>query len=545
MLSRTRFSLVALALAGAPLLAGCNTAELERLQASESELQQQVRSNENSLAEMRTANAALQTELSATSAAAEQAAKDAETAYEDLDDDKHEIASHRDELVEWVNELLPLAEKQDPRLQNLRDITDDIAQQVEEYRGLKFKRPFMRRLIHRDQVKDFMRRDMEREMPPEEMDKMVRVMSEFGLLSRDADILEMFEGFMEAGAAAFYKPNTGTFYLIEGKNDRGDRPVVFHELTHALEDQYFDLTAMQTAVEKDSDASMGVKGLVEGSAERLTTLYTNDNPEDLKAMMAAQMSPDLIAKQGRMLQEVPTFLIAAMGLYPYKNGAAWLDGIGVAKNADLDVLFASPPVSTEQVLHPEKHGKDFPHSIAAPDIENALGDGWEVLDDDVMGELFVGLTLATNRYNPTLKTNMPVLMSVMDMRTQGIGFKGKIKKAVEGWDGDRYSAAVHNDGDSTCVVWTSMWDSDKDALEFAEYYVALVGARVAGDTKPLKDVTLPARFTRAADGAVSGVEVDGRKVVVVLSAPGAQADAVFAAGHAAEIKADPRDVNDG
>ena len=60
-----------------------------------------------------------------------------------------------------------------------------------------------------------------------------------------------------------------------------------------------------------------------------------------------------------------------MGLYPYKNGALYLDGIGIAENDQLDGVFASPPVSTEQVLHPEKHGKDYPHIIAAPYIEDA------------------------------------------------------------------------------------------------------------------------------------------------------------------------------
>jgi chromosome segregation ATPase len=176
MLLRSRASFLVLALAGAPLLTGCQTAEIERLEASQAQLQEQVIETATSLeearaatAEMTAAHAVLETELAAARADAEraaaeakQAAKDAETAYEDLESDKHGLESHRDELVEWVNELLPLAEKQDERLQNLRDITDDIAKQVEEYRGLEFKRPFMRRLIHRDAVKTFMRRDMER-----------------------------------------------------------------------------------------------------------------------------------------------------------------------------------------------------------------------------------------------------------------------------------------------------------------------------------------------------------------------------------------------
>ncbi len=570
---RARLPLLVLALVGVPLIAGCNQAELESLRQSKAALGVDLAAAQSEAAvrgqalEALEATAAadrdaLDARLSAAearfdaldadlklahaaTAAARTEAQDAADALEAMEKEKDEVASHRDELVQWVEEeLLPLAEKQDPRLRSLREITDDIARQVEEYRGLTFKRPFMRRLIHRDQVKDFLRRDMEREMPEEEMDKMVRVMSEFGLLRRDADIMEMFEGFMEAGAAAFYKPNTGTFYLIEGKNDRGDRPIVFHELIHALEDQHFDLTTMQKTFEQDSDGGMGVKGLVEGSAERMTNRYTEANPDDLKAMMAAQMNPEMMQRQMQMMQEVPPFLIAAMGLYPYKNGAIYLNSIGLETSEALDVVFHDPPVSTEQVLHPEKYGVDYPHRVAAPDLEAALGDGWEVLDDDSMGELFCGLLLSTNRFDPNLKSNLPVFMSVMDMRTQGIGFKGQIKKAVEGWDGDRYTAAVHDDGESVCIAWTSVWDSADDAAEFASYYASLLGMRVAGEKRPLKDVTLPARFTRAADGAVSGVEVQGRQVVVVLSAPAVSADAVFAAAHAAEVSPDERDAAD-
>jgi hypothetical protein len=573
---RHRVSLFALLLAGAPLVAGCNQAELEELRSAKLGLTQELEATRTELSDMRTAAETRRVEVErltgelatvtterdslgterdelaaaidaakTTASAARAEAKAKKDEIDEMTSEKNQLESHRDELVEWVDELLPLAEKQDPRLQKLRDVTDDIAQQVEEYRGLKFKKPFRRRLIHRDQVKTFMRRDMEREMPKEEMDKMVRVMSEFGLIRRDADILEMFEGFMEAGAAAFYKPNTGTFYLIEGKNDRGDRPIVFHELIHALEDQHFDLTKMQTAFEGDSDAGMGIKGLVEGSADYMQERYHKDNPEDVQAMMAAQMAGDGVQRQMQMMQEVPPFLIAAMGLYPYKNGSAYLTALELADTAALDEIFRNPPVSTEQVLHPEKYGVDFPHKITAPDLEAALGDGWEVLDDDSMGELFCGLLLTTNRFDPKLKSNMPVLMGVMDMRTQGVGFKGKIKKAVEGWDGDRYTAAVHDDGESVCVAWASVWDSEDDAKEFAEYYASLLGMRVAGESKPLKDVELPATFTRAADGAISGVQLEGRRVVVVLSAPAEQAEAVFQATWDVTVTPDERDANDG
>ncbi len=580
---RRSTSLVAGAvLAALPLLAGCNGKELEELRTKSARLEQEgaaqraeverlsaeltgarterdaasatLKTTETDLAaargELDAARAregqlseelgTARTDSASARAAAEQAKSDAETAEKE----RGKLASHRDELIEWVNELLPLAEQQDERLRNLRAITDDIARQVERYRGLEFKRPFMRRLIHREDVVKFMRRDMERDMPREEARKLVLVMSEFGLVAPDADFYAMFEGFMEAGAAAFYKPDTQTFYLIEGKNDRGDRPIVFHELVHALEDQHFGLDGLMQREDQDSDAGMAVKALVEGSAEHFTNAYSAANPDDLKAMMAAQMTPDMVQRQAAMMQTVPMFLIASMGLYPYKNGAAWLDAIGARDGAAVDRIYADLPASSEQVLHPEKWGKDFPRRVGAPDLAGALGSGWEILDDDTLGELFCGLVVATNRWNPTLRNNLQALLAVLDMTTQGVGFKPPIAGVVEGWDGDRYSAAVSADSARVCVAWASVWDSAQDAQEFAAYYATLVGARAVGKKSPLKDVTLPARFERPSDGAVFAVEVQGDRVFVVLGAPAEQADAVLAATRAVPVTADPRDAAD-
>ena len=546
-----------LLVAAAALAPSCRSAEIEALKAENAALaaarDQQAeeaaeRAAQVKMLEVDIAHARAEAKQMAHASSEERAAHAAalaemEERLEKLEKAKGEVESHRDELVEWVDELLPLAEQQDPRLANLRQITDEMAKQVEEYRGLQFKRPFMRRLIHRDDVKKFMRRDMEREMPKEEADAMMRVMAEFGLVAPGTDLFDMFEGFMEAGAAAFYKPNTGTFYLIEGKNDRGDRPIVFHELVHALEDQHFDLTTMQRAFDGNSDASMGIKGLIEGSAERLTDMYGKENPEDVAAMMRAQATPEMMQRQMRMMQSVPTFLIAAMGLYPYKNGSAWLQAVGVERNEQLDRLFAEPPISTEQVLHPAKSGRDYPHAVAAPVIAPILGDGWESLDDDVMGELFCGLLLATNRWNPQLKNNMPVMMNVLDMRTQGVGFKGEIAKAAEGWAGDRYTAAIDRANDRVVVAWSSIWDSEEDAREFAEFYASLTAMRAEGGRKPV-EVALPARLPRESDGSVSVVEVQARRVAIVLGAPAEHVDALVAATWAAEVTPDERDQND-
>jgi hypothetical protein len=401
----------------------------------------------------------------------------------------------------------------------------------------------MRRLITRDQVGEWMMRDMKKDMTPEDAKKMVTVGAAFGLLDPKTDVYAVFAQFIESGAAAFYKPDTMTFYHIEGNDGRGARPVVFHELVHAVEDQYFHLDAFYEAVDKDTDMQLARRALVEGSACHFAEKYEAEHPDDVKAMAESQKDPGLMAKQMKMLQTVPPFLIATIGLYPYKNAPAWLAKIGADDSAAIERLYKDPPVSTEQVLHPSKFPldgpRDYPHLIATPDVAKVLGGDFENVDDNDMGELMIGILLSqlTNK-----GAYMPTLMSCVDMKTQGVGFKGAAKTASEGWDGDRYTAWADKASGSVTVVWVTVWDSAKDAQEFYATYGDLVGKRVLGKTWEKRPETV--RYTDTANGHVTGLDLSGTKVVVVLNAPAERAEALLAAGAAASVTADPRDAND-
>jgi gas vesicle protein len=461
---------------------------------------------------------------------------------DEMKKDGERVAAHRDELKEWIEkELLPVAEEHDPRLVNLRDAAKDMAAEVENLRGLKFKQPFMRRLLTRDQVGDWMRRDMKKDMTEEDVKKMVVVGAEFGLMAEKTDVYAVFAQFIESGAAAFYKPDTRTFYHIEGNDGRGARPVVFHELVHAVEDQYFDIDAFYRVVEKDADMSLARRALVEGSACHFAEKYERAHPDDVKAMEQSQATPEMIQKQMKMMNTVPPALVASMGLYPYKNAPTWLEKIGADDSSAIEKLYADPPVSTEQVLHPEKFPldgpRDYPHKIATPDVASILGDGYENVDDNDMGELMIGLLLTQLQQGGKY---FPTLMNSLDMKTQGVGFKGASKTASEGWDGDRYTAWVEKSSGKATIVWVSVWDSEKDAREFYETYGDLLGKRILGKEWSSR----PTPLRHVVDGRTSGLDISGTRVVAVLDAPADKAEKLFAAGAAATVTADPRDPND-
>jgi hypothetical protein len=535
-----------LPLAALPLvscLAACGTSRQQEVDG----LKRDVARLETELGATRDASAETSGRLGAVTAerdAAVAGLAKAEEAAKEHEDDVEMLEAHRDELKEWIEkELLPIAEEKDPRLASLRDAARDMAVEVERIRGLKFKQPFMRRLISREKVGEWMRRDIRKELAEEDARKMVTVGAAMGLFAPGTDIYEVFSQFIESGAAAFYKPETGTFYHIEGNDGRGARPIVFHELIHAIEDQHFSLDAFYREVEKDADMALARRGLVEGSACHFASKYEEANPEDVAEMMKAQMSPELMKKQMQMITTVPPVLIATIGLYPYKNAPAWLAKIGADDAAAIERLYKDPPVSTEQVLHPEKFplegARDYPHAVAIPAAGPVLGDGWQHIEDNNVGELGAGILLtqlaANGKYGPTM-------IGLMDMQTQGIGVKGQAKSASEGWDGDRYTAWEEKQGGGVVIVWTSVWDQETDATEFHDTYGTLLGKRVLG--KEFKDRPSPVRYADPATGRISGLEVQGKRVVAVIGAPSDKADALFSAGRAAAVTADPRDAND-
>ena len=64
-----------------------------------------------------------------------------------------------------------------------------------------------------------------------------------------------------------------------------------------------------------------------------------------------------------------------------------------AKVEDIRAAFGNPPRSSEQILHPDKYWnpdqRDEPRRIEFD--ASALADGWKVLGQDTLGELYLGL----------------------------------------------------------------------------------------------------------------------------------------------------------
>ncbi len=155
------------------------------------------------------------------------------------------------------------------------------------------------------------------------------------------------------------------------------------------------------------------------------------------------------------VEAIPALLSRA-GEFPYVDGAAfvfeeWGDGDWGA----IDALWANPPVSTEQILHPERYPDDVPDVIDLPDVAAAMGRGWTVTTDMTLGELQIGVLLADGA--PWGDADEEEAFAFPQLKNAG---------AADGWGGDRL---VHlaGPGDAWAIVWQTTWDRAVDAVEFS------------------------------------------------------------------------------
>jgi hypothetical protein len=361
-------------------------------------------------------------------------------------------------LVRSVTAQEP-AERLTPAL--ARQVVGEVVPQVERLRGLEFKRPVPVTVIDDPQARRHILRRLEKFDQLERMTVIQQVYESLGLVEEGTDLVEVMLEAMEQQVAGFYDPGDGSFYLLDDQPANTAAMLSAHELTHALEDQYFDLDARLEQVLDDDDRLFAVGAVHEGSATLLMMVYMME--QALEAGSAAAGAQGTAVAALDQLQDLPPVLQRQL-LAPYLLGLHFLiegDYLQLGRGfptARVDQVFADMPTSSEQILHPEKYWRegerDEPRETTldgvAPSLEEA---GWERKGDGVLGELTLGVLVGAPTPSP-------------DSVAGGVFDPGSwTNEAAAGWCGDRWE--LWRRGQETVVLWLTRWDRAEDAKEFA------------------------------------------------------------------------------
>lgn len=258
-----------------------------------------------------------------------------------------------------------------------------------------------------------------------------RILVVFGLIEPGTDVGDLEADILGEQIAGFYDPETQAMVVVVADDSEelsaNDELTFAHEVVHALQDQHFDLMDVQGDLEAIADDEyLALKSLIEGDATVGQVLYLLEYPELLGAV-----EDELAEYESPSLDAAPLFYAETL-LFPYDQGATFVAEIyGQGGWQAVDAMYSNPPVSSEQILHPEKYlDGEEPVDVSIDDPTSALGDGWEVLDDNVMGEFLTDVFLRN-----------------------GGATNSDARDASEGWGGDAY-IVVGNENE-TAFTWTS------------------------------------------------------------------------------------------
>ena len=327
---------------------------------------------------------------------------------------------------------------------------------IEELRGQTFASPVPVAMASQADFEAYVER-MERALVPPDYAEAGEVMAKMlALFPNDFDVEAATDRLFADAVGGFYDPFSKSFYLCDVVPPGAERTIIVHELTHALDDQLHDLASAMRARATNADRVLAYQAVVEGSAENLESKWTTANPDSGVELLeeAYTKSFESMASAPRALWGPLVWSYLAGGTFLARGQGNWLDP-KFASPADVTAAFTAPPLSTEQVLHPEKYWdpelRDDPTAVSFALGE--LPEGWRVRLEDTWGEL--GLAFATA---PSAERDEPLTspLQMLDVGTNAF---------ASGWDGDR-AILCESEAGARYLVLATVWDSERDAGEF-------------------------------------------------------------------------------
>jgi hypothetical protein len=365
---------------------------------------------------------------------------------------------------------------------DLIKMAKEVEKEVEALRGWAFKHPVKTDVRTEAQLREFIETKLlEEQYGGGRLERIEAFLRMVGLIPRDCGLKQTIIDVLLNQVGGFYDHDTKAFYMLKregvGYGPLLNRSLVAHELTHALDDQYVDLGKLMHP-ELDEDQAIAIGSIVEGSATVLMMRYM------MRAMMSGEYDAAELAEVQRQemersqvfLQAPPYFttLLAnyLCGMQFITRGRPVVPGMEPYEKGVGDNMLAvckNPPVSSEQILHPQKYWdaaeRDEPVVVADGDLERLIQrDGLHVVHKNTVGELLCSLlTSDENRELNIVTAGLPSYWT---------------NEAATGWGGDRFFLlAEGKDAESAASelrglkgIWVTLWDTSDDRNEFVEEY---------------------------------------------------------------------------
>jgi hypothetical protein len=343
-------------------------------------------------------------------------------------------------------------------------MSQDVSQiqsQVIEERGLQPNNPVPVVLLSPDELRQNVTNDFLADYTDEEMADDVLELTTIGLIEPGFDMRSFYTELLSEQVAGYYDNDMGEMFVVKGQGFEGPEHLTYaHEYTHVLQDQNYDikngLKYNDDTCEVDTERCAAIQALIEGDAtlSEFSWFQNYASTQDQQ-----QIIEYITSLKSPVYDSAPAFLQDDF-VFPYSQGFDFVQSFYDRGGwSAVDAVYQNPPVSTEQILHPELYPSDAPIPVDLPDLTSALGDGWREVTRNQMGEWYTYLILAR--------------AANADARLDDT----TAQNAAAGWGGDEY-LMLHNDSsNSSAFVMKSVWDTTNEAAEFASAFEKYANAR--------------------------------------------------------------------
>ncbi len=338
----------------------------------------------------------------------------------------------------------------DPLPDDIARTVAEIEAQVSQIRGLILSEPVPRIMISPEELNEIVVNEFFADYTEEDARQDVLILSLLGLLPPDFDLRSFYLDLYSEQISGFYDSNTGEIFIVKGTTFGGSEKLTYaHEYTHVLQDQtfHFDegLDYNEEACQENSERCAAIKALIEGDATFTEILWfqtyaTRSDYRDIIESFEEFSSP--------IMDNAPPYIQLDL-LFPYEKGFAFVEFLFNEGGFDaVDAAYRNLPVSTEQILHPERYPWDQPIEVELPNFEDTLGGDWMLFDQNVMGEWYTYLILS-QAYDEIYR--LP---------------EEQAESAAAGWGGDTYAFYLNETTDEIIFILDMVWDTTEDANEF-------------------------------------------------------------------------------
>lgn len=397
---------------------------------------------------------------------------------------------------------------------------DEILRFASQDTGLPIRKKVKRTIVSRTQVQKYIGDKFKNDADRIRFERSELVQKKFGLLPRTFNLHEFLIKLLTEQVAGYYDEKTKTMNLLDWNDPEMQRPVMAHELTHALQDQSYDLEKMSKREEeiekrglddleqliRTDEESTCRSAVMEGQAMIVLLDYviapqggSVEKTPQIVDLMQAQMDKS----RGSPVFDSAPLLLQEELAFPYRQGMKFIKDLLVAggKKLAYNSVLERLPVTTREVMEPKEYlaGHRVP-PLLLPDL-GFLKKDYEPFDAGAVGELDVNILLR-------LYTDEDVA-----------------KRLTPEWRGGSYFAAGRRgvkppDRNSTAHVglfYVSRWATEAAAAEFARTYAASLAKRYTALHRAPTDASVPGlNKYSSADGPIF-IQQTGNVVVAVES----------------------------